>query len=230
MAVVVATGITADGTREVLGLDVGDSEDEMFWRGFLLTLKQRGLGGVQLVISDQHSGLVAALRRPSRAPRTNAAGSTSPATCSPTSPRPTPTWSPRCSARSSPNPTPTTVDADLGRGPRPARRHVPQDRTADGRRQGRGARVHRASPRPTGARSGRPTRSSGSTRRSSAAPASSGSSPTTAAVIRLVGAVLARHARRMDRRRPPLPLRRLHGHALPDQRYWRPRRRLDSGE
>ena len=33
MAVVVATGITADGSREVLGIDVGDSEDEVFWRG-----------------------------------------------------------------------------------------------------------------------------------------------------------------------------------------------------
>ena len=63
MAVVVATGIAADGSREVLGLDVGDSEDETFWRGFMLSLKQRGLGGVQLVISDQHTGLVAALRR-----------------------------------------------------------------------------------------------------------------------------------------------------------------------
>jgi transposase-like protein len=63
MAVVVATGITADGSREVLGLDVGDSEDEVFWRGFLKTLRQRGLGGVQLVISDQHAGLVAALKR-----------------------------------------------------------------------------------------------------------------------------------------------------------------------
>ena len=59
MAVVVATGIAADGSREVLGLDVGDSEDETFWRSFLLSLKQRGLAGVQLVISDQHSGLVA---------------------------------------------------------------------------------------------------------------------------------------------------------------------------
>ena len=63
MAVVVATGIAADGSREVLGLDVGDSEDETFWRGFLLSLKQRGLAGVQLVISDQHAGLVAALTR-----------------------------------------------------------------------------------------------------------------------------------------------------------------------
>src|SRR5215213_5884142 len=63
MAVVVATGVTATGGREVLGVDVGDSEDEVFWRGFLRTLKQRGLTGTQLVISDQHSGLVAALRR-----------------------------------------------------------------------------------------------------------------------------------------------------------------------
>ena len=43
MAVVVATGIAADGSREVLGPDVGDSEDETFWRGFLTSLKQRGL-------------------------------------------------------------------------------------------------------------------------------------------------------------------------------------------
>ena len=63
MAVIVATGITADGSREVLGLDVGDSEDEVFWRGFLRSLRQRGLGGVKLVISDQHAGLVAALKR-----------------------------------------------------------------------------------------------------------------------------------------------------------------------
>ena len=63
MAVVVATGIAADGSREVLGLDVGDSEDETFWRGFLVALKQRGLHGVRLVISDQHSGLVKALKR-----------------------------------------------------------------------------------------------------------------------------------------------------------------------
>jgi putative transposase len=63
MAVVIATGITAEGAREVLGVDVGDSEDEAFWRSFLRTLKGRGLGGVRLVISDQHAGLVAALRR-----------------------------------------------------------------------------------------------------------------------------------------------------------------------
>ncbi len=63
MAVIVATGITATGGREILGLDVGDSEDQAFWTAFLTSLKKRGLSGVQLVISDQHTGLVAALRR-----------------------------------------------------------------------------------------------------------------------------------------------------------------------
>jgi transposase-like protein len=62
-AVVVATGVTEDGGREILGLDVGDSEDETFWRAFLTSLRDRGLTGVQLVISDQHAGLVKALTR-----------------------------------------------------------------------------------------------------------------------------------------------------------------------
>jgi transposase-like protein len=44
--------------------DVGDSEDETFWRGFLTDLKSRGLSGVRLVIYDQHAGLVKALRWP----------------------------------------------------------------------------------------------------------------------------------------------------------------------
>ncbi len=62
-AVVVATGVAADGNREVLGLDVGDSEDEVFWTQFLRSLKDRGLGGVKLVISDAHAGLKAAIGR-----------------------------------------------------------------------------------------------------------------------------------------------------------------------
>ena len=87
------------------------------------------------------------------------------------------TWSPRCSGPSSPNPTPKPSPG-LGPGPRPARRPLPQDRATDGRRQNRGPRLHRVPPQRTGPRSGRPTRSSGSTRRSNAAPASSASSPT----------------------------------------------------
>lgn len=60
-AVVIATGVTAGGHREVLGVDVGDSEDEVFWKAFLTGLKRRGLGGVQLVISDAHEGLKRAI-------------------------------------------------------------------------------------------------------------------------------------------------------------------------
>ena len=62
-AVVIATGLRADGHREVLGLDVGDSENETFWREFLTSLNDRGLGGVRLVVSDAHAGLVKAIGR-----------------------------------------------------------------------------------------------------------------------------------------------------------------------
>jgi putative transposase len=62
-AVVIATGVSAAGHREILGIDVGDSENEVFWREFLRTLRARGLDGVQLVISDQHAGLVSAIKR-----------------------------------------------------------------------------------------------------------------------------------------------------------------------
>src|SRR5215210_4989008 len=58
-AVVIATGVAADGHREVLGFAVGDSEDGAFWTAFLRSLKARGLGGTQLVISDAHAGLKA---------------------------------------------------------------------------------------------------------------------------------------------------------------------------
>jgi len=60
-AVVVATGVAADGHREVLGFEVGDSEDGAFWTAFLRSLKTRGLAGVQLVTSDAHAGLKSAI-------------------------------------------------------------------------------------------------------------------------------------------------------------------------
>ena len=60
-ALVVATGVSIDGTREVLGTAVGDSESYEFWREFLASLKARGLAGVHLVISDAHAGLKAAV-------------------------------------------------------------------------------------------------------------------------------------------------------------------------
>jgi putative transposase len=61
-AVVIAMGVKADtGEREVLGLDVGPSEDEAFWTVFLRSLVARGLSGVRLVTSDAHQGLKGAI-------------------------------------------------------------------------------------------------------------------------------------------------------------------------
>ncbi len=62
-AVVVATGVTETGDREVLGLSIGDSEDKAFWTEFLQSLRARGLGGVQLVVSDHHLGLKGAIAK-----------------------------------------------------------------------------------------------------------------------------------------------------------------------
>jgi transposase-like protein len=60
-AVVVATGVTATGDREVLGVDIGDTENGAFWTAFLRSLRTRGLAGVQLMISDHHAGLKQAI-------------------------------------------------------------------------------------------------------------------------------------------------------------------------
>ena len=57
----VATGINADGHREILGLHVTTAEDGAGWLGFLRDLVARGLSGVKLVTSDAHAGLVAAI-------------------------------------------------------------------------------------------------------------------------------------------------------------------------
>ncbi|MFM9432962.1 IS256 family transposase [Arthrobacter sp. MP_2.3] len=57
----VATGVNADGHREVLGIQVTSSEDGAGWLGFFRDLTARGLTGVKLVTSDAHAGLVAAI-------------------------------------------------------------------------------------------------------------------------------------------------------------------------
>jgi transposase-like protein len=105
----IATAVNADGHREILGLEVTSGEDGAGWLAFLRGLVARGLSGVQLVISDAHPGLVAAIgsalpgaswQRSSVAPITCA-------TCSRVSPRArSRTWPLRC-ARSSTRPTPT---------------------------------------------------------------------------------------------------------------------------
>jgi putative transposase len=63
VAVIVAVGVNSDGRREVLGLDIGPSEAETFWTGFLRKLARRGLRGIKLVISDAHEGIKAAVAK-----------------------------------------------------------------------------------------------------------------------------------------------------------------------
>ena len=60
LAVLVAVGVTPAGKREILGVSMSLSEHEVHWRTFLESLKKRGLGGVQLITSDDHAGLRAA--------------------------------------------------------------------------------------------------------------------------------------------------------------------------
>jgi putative transposase len=61
VAVLVAMGVTADGHREILGVAEGDKEDKQSWLNFLRHLKQRGLHGIRLAISDKCLGLVESL-------------------------------------------------------------------------------------------------------------------------------------------------------------------------
>jgi len=60
-AVVIAIGVKETGERDILGFDSGASEEHVFWLAFLRSLMERGLQGVQLVISDAHTGLKAAI-------------------------------------------------------------------------------------------------------------------------------------------------------------------------
>jgi putative transposase len=60
-ALVLAYGVHESGYREVIALDVGEAETEAFWRSFLRSLFDRGLSGVQLVVSDAHAGLKKAI-------------------------------------------------------------------------------------------------------------------------------------------------------------------------
>jgi len=69
-AVVIAVGMKGEsGEREVLGLDVGPSEDGAFWTSFLRSLVARGLSGVRLVSSDAHRGSREPYKRFCREPR-----------------------------------------------------------------------------------------------------------------------------------------------------------------
>lgn len=63
VAVLVVSGITDEGRREVLTWRIGDSESEETWRGVFAALKRRGLNGVEVLVSDAHKGIRAAAER-----------------------------------------------------------------------------------------------------------------------------------------------------------------------
>ena len=63
VAVIIAVGVNSDGRREVLGMQIGHSEAEVFWTDFLRSLARRGLRGVKLVISDSHEGIKASVSK-----------------------------------------------------------------------------------------------------------------------------------------------------------------------
>lgn len=178
-AVVVATWVTADGNREVLGVDVGDSEDEVFWTAFLRTLRDRGLSGVRLVISDAHAGLKASIARVfAGATWQRCKACTWTATSSPPSAMPTRTWSPPPCAPSTPNQTPKQRGPSCTKSSGCSRPGSPRPPSSSPTPKATSPRMPASLVR-TGARSPPRTRSSGSTKRSSVAATWSGSSPTT---------------------------------------------------
>src|SRR4029450_6515508 len=67
-ALVIAHGVHDTSRREIIGIDVGAAETETFWTALVRSLVARGLVGVQLVISDAHSGLKAAIAKALGAP------------------------------------------------------------------------------------------------------------------------------------------------------------------
>ena len=103
----IATGVNADGCREILGIDVTSSEDGAGWLAFLRGLAARGLSGVRLVTSDDHAGLVNAIAAVLPGAACSGAGRTITATCSPGCPRPPSRGSRPWSGPSSSNPTPS---------------------------------------------------------------------------------------------------------------------------
>ena len=59
----IATGVNEEGYREVIGFQLSDSESQSSWGDFFNSLKKRGLGNVDIVVSDNHKGLVSAIRK-----------------------------------------------------------------------------------------------------------------------------------------------------------------------
>ena len=80
-AVLIAKGVNKEGKRDIIGVDVCNKENKTNWSMFFNGLKNRGLKGVRLVISDAHPGLVKAMKKTSPAANGKGARSTLKRTC-----------------------------------------------------------------------------------------------------------------------------------------------------
>ena len=186
----IATGINADGYREILGVDVSTAEDGAGWLTFWRSLTARGLSGVKLVTSDAHAGLVAAIgatlpgaawQRCRTHYTTNLMAITR---------RPPGRGCGPCCTRCSTSPTPNRLTPNMigssRRWPTSSRKWP-----TTWRRPARTCWRSPPSPRRSGARSGRTIPRSGSAKRSRRRTDVVGIFPTATPLIRLVGAVLA---------------------------------------
>ena len=174
-----ATGVNADGYREILGLQVSTAEDGAGWLAFFRDLVARGLAGVKLVTSDAHAGLVEAIGATLPGVSWQRCRTHYALNLMSVTPKSAWPWvkagSPRCST--SPPPRPCT-NSSTESSP-PSVRSCPRSPstwTAPGPTSPRSPRSRKRS----GGRSGPTTPKNGSTGRSAAAPTSSASSPTAA--------------------------------------------------
>ena len=133
VSVVVATAVNGEGKREIIGMDVGTSEDGAFWLAFLRSLSARGLGGVELVVSDAHQGLrgaIAAVFGGASWQRCRTHFMTNLLTRVPRRAQP---WVATMVRTIYQQPSPDEVHAQLDRGDRSAPRPLPSGRLSTGR-------------------------------------------------------------------------------------------------
>ena len=187
----VATGVNADGHREILGLQVTSAEDGAGWLAFFRDLTARGLTGVALVTSDAHSGLVEAIGATLPGAGWQRCRTHYAANLMSVDPEERPgRGSRRCCTRSTTSPTPHSVHAQFDRVLDALADKLPA--VADHLDAARAdVLAFTAFPKEIWRQIWSNNPRSGSTGRSAAAPTSSGIFPDRDALIRLVGAVLA---------------------------------------
>src|SRR5579884_4069450 len=174
---VLAYGVHESGYREVIGLDVGECETEAFWRSFLRSLVERGLSGVQLVVSDAHAGLKKAIAQVLGCPWQRCSVHFLREALGTRARTSRGCWLRSCARSSTPTPKKRRARSSRTRSSASAsrcRRSPPSSR-----RQKRTCSPSTPSLPTIGRSSAPPIRSSGSTARSAGAPTSSASSRTT---------------------------------------------------